>query len=72
MNEEAEAPVAWYWGCGLGFAILFMSGIDLLHRNLDSWSSQRIPRVSTHGAWKSKLRTWPVDHIGHRTCGDSL
>lgn len=52
--------MAWYWGCGLGFAILFMSGIDLLHRNLGSWNSQRIPRVST---------SLCARRIGNESCG---
>ena len=39
-----------YWGCGLGFAVFFMTAIDLTHRNLAPRSDPRIPRVSDHYA----------------------
>ena len=37
-----------YWGCGLGFALLFLTLIDLTHRNLSPWSEARVPRVSSN------------------------
>lgn len=66
--------MAWYWGCGLGFAILFMSGIDLLHRNVGGWNSQRIPRVSTQLPLEISIAdlsgpVWTCGPVGLRACG---
>lgn len=35
-----------FWGCGLGFALLFTVSLDMLHHNLETWRAQTIPRVS--------------------------
>ncbi|GFZ51669.1 hypothetical protein JCM24511_09437, partial [Saitozyma sp. JCM 24511] len=43
-SEEVDAGVHWYWGCGLGFAVLFITLIDLMHRNLAPTFATRIPR----------------------------
>jgi len=44
QNNEVDRGVAWYWGAGLGFAMLFMVLIDICHRNLSPPNESRIPR----------------------------
>lgn len=43
-NDEVESGVHWYWGSGVGFAIIFMAILDLTHHNLAPGQA-RIPRV---------------------------
>jgi hypothetical protein len=47
-KDEVEHGVKWYWGCGLGFAIIFIVLIDMLHHRVQPWTSERIPRVSNY------------------------
>jgi hypothetical protein len=42
---SAQLTACRYWGCGLGFAVLFITLIDLMHRNLAPTFATRIPRV---------------------------
>lgn len=44
VNDEVESGVHWYWGSGVGFAIIFMAILDLTHHNLAPGQA-RIPRV---------------------------
>lgn len=46
-NDAVPSAIVWYWGCGLGFTLLFATLIGALHRDLRSWSACRTPRVST-------------------------
>lgn len=43
--HSAQLTASRYWGCGLGFAVLFITLIDLMHRNLAPTFATRIPRV---------------------------
>ncbi|WVQ80108.1 hypothetical protein IAT38_002209 [Cryptococcus sp. DSM 104549] len=44
-EDEVEDGVHWYWGCGLGFALLFTTLLDLTHHSLlPPNAHQRIPR----------------------------
>ncbi|ORX35876.1 bacterial low temperature requirement A protein-domain-containing protein [Kockovaella imperatae] len=45
-DNHVDVSLAWYWGCGLGFAILFGTFIDLTHRELLPRSASRIPRFA--------------------------
>ncbi|KAK8847689.1 hypothetical protein IAR55_005548 [Kwoniella newhampshirensis] len=67
-HDEVETGVHWYWGCGLGFALLFMTLIDLSHLNLAPNSGARVPRpfrttVSLFGALALILFPFGVDHL---------
>ncbi|ODO11235.1 hypothetical protein I350_00010 [Cryptococcus amylolentus CBS 6273] len=42
-NDEVEVGVRWYWGCGVGFAMLFIALLDLTHNDLAPGEA-RIPR----------------------------
>ncbi|ODO03664.1 hypothetical protein L198_02515, partial [Cryptococcus wingfieldii CBS 7118] len=42
-NDEVETGVHWYWGCGVGFAMLFIALLDLTHFDLAPGEA-RIPR----------------------------
>lgn len=44
-ENEVSRGVVWYWGCGLGFALLLMVLVDMTHKNLAPTSESRIPRV---------------------------
>lgn len=44
VNDEVETGVHWYWGSGVGFAIIFMAILDLTHQDLAP-NQARIPRV---------------------------
>ncbi|KLT41203.1 hypothetical protein CC85DRAFT_312927 [Cutaneotrichosporon oleaginosum] len=48
VNSSAivDPGVKWFWGCGLGAALLFLGLIDLLHGEQEAWNVARIPRVS--------------------------
>ncbi|BEJ04065.1 hypothetical protein CcaverHIS641_0112400 [Cutaneotrichosporon cavernicola] len=43
--ETVPPPLVWYWGCGLGFTLFFMSLIASLHKDLRSWRASRLPRA---------------------------
>ncbi|KIR24869.1 hypothetical protein I307_05834 [Cryptococcus deuterogattii 99/473] len=43
-NDEVDSGVHWYWGSGVGFAIIFMAILDLTHHNLAPGQA-RIARV---------------------------
>lgn len=43
--ELIPVGLFWYWGCGIGFALLFMIGIEACHRNLEQAGTRRVPRV---------------------------
>ncbi|OXG80481.1 hypothetical protein C345_05169 [Cryptococcus neoformans A2-102-5] len=44
VNDEVETGVHWYWGSGVGLAIIFMAILDLTHQDLAP-NQARIPRV---------------------------
>ncbi|KAL1408821.1 hypothetical protein Q8F55_005635 [Vanrija albida] len=51
-NEEALAllpGLRWYWGCGLGFALIITASLDLLHGAMHHWRATRIPRAVRFG-----------------------
>ncbi|RSH88423.1 uncharacterized protein EHS24_000968 [Apiotrichum porosum] len=52
-HDEVEAGVKWYWGCGLGFSVLFMAIIDVLHKHMHPWRAERVPRDS----WRRRTNT---------------
>ncbi|ORY30203.1 bacterial low temperature requirement A protein-domain-containing protein [Naematelia encephala] len=43
-EDEVELGVHWYWGCGLGFALLCLTAIDWTHGNLAPNSEAIVPR----------------------------
>ncbi|GMK57761.1 hypothetical protein CspeluHIS016_0405950 [Cutaneotrichosporon spelunceum] len=47
--DEVPNAVVWYWGCGLGFTVLFMTLIASLHKDLRNWRSSRLPRFARLG-----------------------
>jgi hypothetical protein len=42
--DTVPSGYVWYWGCGLGFTLLFATLIAMLHKDLRSWKASRIPR----------------------------
>ncbi|BEJ13712.1 hypothetical protein CspHIS471_0308860 [Cutaneotrichosporon sp. HIS471] len=44
-DTVVEPGVKWFWGAGLGAAVLFLGLIDMLHGEQDAWNVARIPRI---------------------------
>ncbi|WOO82402.1 uncharacterized protein LOC62_04G005891 [Vanrija pseudolonga] len=48
LNSEESVTLLpglrWYWGCGLGFALIITASLDLLHGSMHHWRATRIPR----------------------------
>ncbi|BEI83165.1 hypothetical protein CcaverHIS002_0310330 [Cutaneotrichosporon cavernicola] len=44
-DTGVEPGVKWFWGAGLGAAVLFLGLIDILHGEQDAWNVARIPRI---------------------------
>lgn len=61
-TEAIPVGLFWYWGCGIGFALFFMIGIEACHRNLEQAGTRRVPRVSRDGAAGPSLLT-PANQV---------
>jgi hypothetical protein len=65
VRSQLPADELRYWGCGLGFAVLFITLIDLMHRNLAPTFATRIPRVRRSASTSSTLLP-NVDRVSAR------
>lgn len=43
-NDTVVDGLMWYWGAGIGMALVCMVGLDLCHRDMNKWNSTKLPR----------------------------